>query len=76
MATKHDLEQRIVEAPNELGGEAHLTRIAEHIWKSHEADLKASGDLFFTWQYDMRWAAQRLQQHGQLKKNSKSWSLS
>ena len=30
------------------------------VWRDHEPDLRASGDLFFTWQYDIRWAAQRL----------------
>jgi len=37
-----------------LKGETSIVRIAKHIWDCHEADLRASGDLFFTWQYDMR----------------------
>jgi hypothetical protein len=39
---------------------APLVDVARHIWSRHEADLRAAGDLFFTWQYDMRWAAQKL----------------
>ena len=33
-------------------------------WQTHESELPASGDLFFTWQYDIRWAAQHLQNVG------------
>jgi hypothetical protein len=54
MFSKADLEEWVIDALRALGGEAHLTRIAEHIWVHHKDDLQASGDLFFTWQYDMR----------------------
>jgi hypothetical protein len=60
MATKYDLETWIVNALRALGGEAPIARICEHVWRAHEEELRASGDLFFTWQYDIRWAAQRL----------------
>ena len=75
MSTKADLQEWVIEALRDLGGEAHLARIAEHIWNNHESDLSASGDLFFTWQYDMRWQAQNLQKAGKLKKLSRSWKL-
>jgi hypothetical protein len=60
MATKYDLEGWLVEALRALGGEGTIPRICEQIWRNHENDLRESGDLFFTWQYDIRWAAQRL----------------
>jgi hypothetical protein len=66
MATKYDLEPWIVEALRGLGGEARITRICERVWQAHEAELRRSGDLFFTWQYDIRWAAQRLRDRGVL----------
>ena len=75
MATKADLQEWVVEALQALSREAHLAKIAEHIWINHEADLRESGDLFFTWQYDMRWQAQNLQIAGKLVKLSKSWRL-
>jgi len=34
--------------------------VAKDIWTHHEEELKASGKLFYTWQYEMRWAAQKL----------------
>jgi len=53
------------------GGEARVPDIARHIWENHEHDLRASGDLFYTWQYAMRWAGQVLQKEGKLTKKGK-----
>jgi hypothetical protein len=57
---KHDLERLVKEALQSLGGKATVADVARHIWENHENDLRQSGDLLFTWQYDMRWAANRL----------------
>jgi hypothetical protein len=32
------------------------------VWEHHEADLRASGDLFYSWQYNLRWGATKLRQ--------------
>lgn len=37
------------------------------VWRRHELDLRNSGSLFYTWQYDIRWAAQKLRDTGRLK---------
>jgi hypothetical protein len=42
-------------------------QVCGSVWQQHEQDLRASGDLFFTWQYDIRWAAQTLRHRGTLK---------
>jgi len=60
MATKYDLEPWLVAAITDLGGEARIPAVCRHVWEHHESELRASGDFFFTWQYDIRWAAQRL----------------
>ena len=60
MATKNDLKSWVIQALKEQGGSARIPEVAKHIWDNHEAELRASGDLFYTWQYDMRWAADRL----------------
>ena len=57
MLTKAVLKDWVVEALKAQGGSAPLIDVAKHIWKAHRADLEQAGDLFFTWQYDMRWAA-------------------
>ena len=79
MADKDDLTRRLLHALAELGGSAHHVRIAEQIWSAHSAELERSGDLFYTWQYDLRWAAQKLRDTGWLEKlagrGNGVWSL-
>ena len=79
MATKHDLGDWIVEALRANGGFASIVEICRHVWEQHEADLLSSGDLFLTWQYDIRWAATNLRHGGVLKAASLSppgvWEL-
>jgi hypothetical protein len=76
MATKETLQSWVAEALSSLGPST-VTEITKHIWEHHEAELRSSGDLFFTWQYDMRWAGQTLQQKGKLSKSGpgRTWVL-
>jgi hypothetical protein len=37
------------------------------VWKNHENELRRSGDLFFTWQYDIRWTATQLRKEGVMR---------
>ena len=60
MATKKDLADWVYEAIKANGGKATIVEVAKHIWDNHEAELRGSSDLFYTWQYDMRWAADQL----------------
>jgi hypothetical protein len=60
MATRYDLEDWVVEALQALGGSATVLDVCQQVWQRHEHDLRASGSLFYTWQYDIRWAAHRL----------------
>ena len=79
MATKHDLQDWVLEAVKAEGGSASLVAVARQLWQRHEQDLRQSGDLFYTWQYDMRWAAQALRDTGRLAKmdgsRSGTWDL-
>ena len=67
MARKEDLQDWVIESLNLFGGKASIITICKKIWEKHEAELKKSGDLFYTWQYDVRWAAQTLRDKGILK---------
>ena len=58
--TRDQLALLVEESLKCLEGAAPLVEVAKDVWKHHEAQLRASCDLFYTWQYDMRWAAQRL----------------
>lgn len=67
MATKSDLQIWVRDAIRASGGSAKLVTVARHIWLEHEAELQASGELLYTWQYDMRWAANQLRRAGIMK---------
>lgn len=64
MSKREDLKTWVIEALQRNGGEALLIDIAKDIWAHRSDDLKASGDLFYTWQYDMRWAGTALRKQG------------
>ncbi len=80
MADKSDLMTWVVDSLRARGGEAHHIQIARDIWATHENDLRASGDLFFTWQYDLRWAGKRLRDRRVLLPDAETrrgvWALS
>ena len=63
---KDDLKRAVVEAIRSYGGKATIVQVAKYIWEHHESDLKASGDRFYTWQYEMRWLANVLRHEGRL----------
>ena len=64
--SKSDLMDWVVESLESLGGSGQVVDVSREIWQRHEADLRGSGDLFYTWQYDIRWAAQKLRDAGTL----------
>ncbi|MFD0859115.1 hypothetical protein [Roseovarius aquimarinus] len=72
MADRNDLKIWVVDALKDKGGKSTIIEVARHIWENHEHELRASGDLFFKWQYDMRWAATALRKEGVM---SDSWAL-
>ena len=79
MASKLDLLPWLENALRTLGGRGKIPQICEKIWEAHETDLRSSGDLFYTWQYDVRWAANQLRQNKVMKANETSpkglWEL-
>lgn len=79
MGRKDILMDWVREALAANGGSATLVDVARHIWSNHETELRQAGDLFFTWQYDMRWAAMRLRKLGKMAPEDGSrsglWSL-
>lgn len=72
MVTRQDLLDWVPEALRKLGGKARVADVARQIWADHRKELEESGDLFFTWQYDMRWAAQKLRKKGVLAPQSET----
>ena len=79
MATKHDLQGWLVDALEAHGGSGTIVQVCRYVWQNHEETLRASGDLFYTWQYDVRWAAHQLRRKGKMMPDSTSpkgiWEL-
>ena len=64
MAHRENLTKWLVEALEANTGSASITNVCKYIWKHYEDEIRKSGDLFFTWQYDIRWAATNLRKEG------------
>ncbi|HEC32027.1 MAG TPA: hypothetical protein ENI41_06025 [Deltaproteobacteria bacterium] len=67
MANKYDLTDWLVEALRANGKSATIVDVCKYIWDKYEDELRASGDLFYTWQYDFKWAATELRKTGVMK---------
>lgn len=67
MATRNDMKNWVIVALKSLGGKAWPSEVAKYIWDSYEFELRRSGNLLYTWQYDVRWAALTLRKTGVLK---------
>ena len=70
--TRADLPEVIIQALSSMNGQGTIVEICKYIWNNYEQDLLKSGDLFYTWQYDMRWAGQQLRDTGQLMEAQKA----
>jgi hypothetical protein len=68
--TREDLKPIILAALGSVGNKERIARIAKFVWDNYQTDLKASGDFFYTWQYDLRWAGDQLVKEGRLDKTS------
>jgi hypothetical protein len=79
MEARDQLQPWVIDALRDHGGRATITEVARHVWQHHEHDLRLSDDLFYNWQYEMRWAAGKLRDAGQMKSSNASekgvWAL-
>jgi hypothetical protein len=77
--TKELLKLWVMDALKASGGSASVVEVSRFIWENHEGEIRAGGDLLFTWQYDVRWAAHSLRRSGLLKSVDESprgvWEL-
>ena len=64
--TKDHLPELLIDCLKELGGEATIVQVCKCFWRHYEDELKHSGDLLYTWQYDIRWAATELRKAGKM----------
>lgn len=80
MIDRRVLRAWVIESLRSLQGAGTIVEVCRAVWLVHEHDLRSSGDLFFTWQYDIRWAAQFLRDNGYMHSvqgdRSAPWELS
>ena len=80
MATREHMKDWVIHALKSLGGKGWPKDVSKYIWDHYESELKQSGSLLYTWQYDVRWAAQALRNSGILKpvngRRDLPWELS
>lgn len=67
MLSKQDLPRLVVESLRRLDGSGTVLDVCKDVWDTNQAELRASGYIFYTWQYDIRWAAQKLRDDGTLE---------
>jgi hypothetical protein len=67
MAKKEDLSIWVLKAVAAHKGQATIVEICKHVWENHETELRESGNLFYTWGYDIRWAGQWLRDNEYLQ---------
>lgn len=67
MLGKSDLEGLVIKALEHYSKSATIVQVCRYVWQHYEDELRSSGDLFYTWQYDVRWAATRLRKRHKMK---------
>ncbi|MDY4299416.1 hypothetical protein SO486_05330 [Pseudomonas salmasensis] len=79
MATRENMKKWVVEALTSVGGTAWPKDVAKYVWDNYEIEIRGSGSLLYTWQYDARWAATAMRKAGVLKavhgRTDLSWEL-
>jgi hypothetical protein len=77
---RDEMKEWVVIALQSLGGSGTIIDICKYIWKEHEETIRNSGDAFYTWQYEVRWAGSLLRKEGIIKSSGASergvWELS
>jgi hypothetical protein len=63
-----DFVEPVYQAIKHHGGKATIVEIAKHIWSKYESEIRRSGDVLYTWQYEMRWAGDILVKSGRIAK--------
>ncbi len=64
---KEELPDYLFKTIEYMGGKGNIVEICRCFWSLYEGDIKPSEDLFYTWQYDIRWAATELRKTNRMK---------
>lgn len=66
MTSRAVLVDWVEDALKSLGGSSSILQVAKEVYRRNAYTLTQEDNLFYTWQYDMRWAAQKLRDQGKL----------
>lgn len=72
MSKKNILKIILLDTLLDLGGTATILEISKHIVANYSKNLERHNTLVYTWQYDLRWAANYLRKEGLLKSAKES----
>ena len=61
---RKSMTEWIVEALRELGGSGSVLEICKAVWENHGEEIAHAGDMFYKWQYEIRWAGHSLEKEG------------
>lgn len=64
---RYDLPDILYISLENMGGSSTIIDVCKYVWENYKKEIQASGDLFYTWQYDIRWAATELRKTGRMK---------
>lgn len=67
MVSRNDMKNWVIKALQSQNGVGWPREVSKYIWDNYQSELMKSGDLLYTWQYDVRWAAQMLRNEGILE---------
>ena len=65
--TRYELPDILYASLKSMDGSSSIIDVCKYVWKNYHKELQISGDLFYTWQYDIRWAATELRKTGRMK---------
>lgn len=64
---RNDLPDLLYKTISSLGGKASMMDIFREFWRLYISKLSPTDDMFYTWNYDIRWAATKLRKEGRMK---------
>jgi hypothetical protein len=65
----------VLEALRSLAGQAKIIDVHKKVWEMHEEEIRKAGDLFYEWQYEIRWAADLLRREKKIRSNRGTWEI-
>lgn len=62
--TRNELPKILCEILKGFGGRAKMMDVFKEFWRLYGNKMSPSEDIFYTWNYDIRWAATKLRKNG------------